>query len=100
MGIMEQYLAQLKTEKRRWRRAAAMLTALSLLVAAGVTWNLRMTCITLANDACCGYKEHHHTAECAADACAYDEHIHTIACYSDPSADTETLLYWQELFGD
>ena len=30
MRIVEQYLAQLNIEKRRWRRAAAILTVLSL----------------------------------------------------------------------
>ena len=50
MGIVEQYLLQLNNEKRRWRRAAAILVALSLLVATGVSWNLRMTGITIAND--------------------------------------------------
>ena len=63
MGIVEQYLLQLKIEKRRWRRSAVVLTALSLLVAIGVSWNLRMTGITLVNDACCGYEEHQHTEE-------------------------------------
>ena len=51
MGIVEQYLLQLKTEKRRIRRTAVVLTALSLIVATGVSWNLRMTGVTLANDA-------------------------------------------------
>ena len=64
MRIVEQYLAQLNIEKRRWRRATAILTVLSLFVAAGVAWNLRMTGITLVNDACCGYEEHRHTEEC------------------------------------
>ena len=58
MGIVEQYLLQLKTEKRRLRRIAVVLTTLSLIVATGVSWNLRMTGVTLANDACCGYEEH------------------------------------------
>ena len=57
MGIVEQYLLQLKNEKRRWRRAAAILTVLSLLVASGVSWNLRMTGITIANGATCGQVE-------------------------------------------
>ena len=48
MGIVEQYLLQLKTEKRRLRRTAVVLTALSLIVATGVSWNLRMTGVTLA----------------------------------------------------
>ena len=64
MGIVEQYLLQLKSEKRRWRRAAAILVVLSLLVATGVSWNLRMTGITIANGATCGQEEHQHTEEC------------------------------------
>ena len=64
MGIVEQYLLQLNTEKCRWRRAAAILVVLSLLVATGVSWNLRMTGITIANGATCGQEEHQHTEEC------------------------------------
>jgi hypothetical protein len=64
MSVVEQYLLQLNTEKRRWRRALAVLTALSLIVALSTVWNLRMTGITIANDASCEYKEHQHTADC------------------------------------
>ena len=76
MGIVEQYLSQLKIEKRRLRRAAAILTALSFLVAIGVSWNLRMTGITIANDATCCLEEHLHSAECALEKvliCGYPE---------------------------
>ncbi|MBR4878871.1 MAG: hypothetical protein IKU13_03470, partial [Clostridia bacterium] len=75
MGIVEQYLLQLNIEKRRWRRAAAILTVLSLFVAVGVSWNLRMTGITMANSAGCGWEEHQHTEECLAEAvlvCDYE----------------------------
>ena len=77
MGIVEQYLLQLKNEKRRWRRAAAILIALSLLVATGVSWNLRMTGITIANEGSCGQEEHQHTEECLMQniICDYDEFI-------------------------
>ena len=54
MGIVEQYLLQLNTSRRRFRRSVAFLTALSLLVVMTVFWNLRQTGITIANDACCG----------------------------------------------
>lgn len=64
MGIVEQYLLQLKSEERRWRRAAAILVVLSLLVATGVSWNLRMTGIAIANGATCGQEEHQHTEGC------------------------------------
>ena len=67
MGFIEQYLLQLNTEKRRWRRAVVILTALSLIVALVTVWNLRMTGVTMANDATCGHVEHQHTAECVAE---------------------------------
>ena len=46
MSFIEQYLLQLNTEKRRWHRAAVILTALSLVVALVTVWNLRMTGVT------------------------------------------------------
>ena len=98
MGIVEQYLLQLKNEKRRWRRAASILAVLSLLVATGVSWNLRMTGITIANGATCGQDEHQHTEACPMEKvmlCSYSDeeeklepatetqqqHIHTDECY-------------------
>ena len=64
MGIVEQYLLQLNTEKRRWWRTVTILTVLSLIVALVTLWSLRMTGITIANDAACGIEEHQHTLEC------------------------------------
>ena len=64
MGIVEQCLLQLNNEKRRWRKTVAVLTALSVVVALFTVWNLRMTGITIANGAACGYEEHYHTEEC------------------------------------
>lgn len=64
MGIIEQYLLQLNTLKRRFHRSVAFLTALSLLVMLAVTWNLRQTGIAIANDASCGREEHRHTELC------------------------------------
>ena len=78
MRIVEQYLAQLNIEKRRWRRAAAILTVLSLMVAVGVSWNLRMTGITIANDATCGMEEHWHSEACGIEPvliCGFEEVI-------------------------
>ena len=43
MNFVEQYMLQLNTEKRRWRYAVVILTALSLIVALVTIWNLRMT---------------------------------------------------------
>ena len=76
MGIVEQYLLQMNTSKRRFRRSVALLTALSLLVVMTVFWNLRQTGITIANDACCGREEHQHTEECILAKvliCGFDE---------------------------
>ncbi len=103
MRFVEQYLLQLHTEKRRWRCAVAIVTALSILVALVTVWNLRMTGITIANSASCGYAEHRHTEACMrgnVPVCGLPEHIHTAGCYSDPKADTETMLDWQNMFSD
>ena len=101
MGIVEQYLLQLNTAKRQWRRAAIILTVLSLVVALSTVWNLRMTGITIANSASCGYEEHQHTEECIQEEvqiCEKQEHIHSTGCYSLPNADVETSLDWDGMF--
>ena len=103
MSFIEQYLLQLNTEKRRWQRAVVILSALSLIVALVTVWNLRMTGVTLANDATCGYVEHQHTEECLQNdvsVCGYEEHIHTLSCYSDPAADVETAEIWEATLPD
>lgn len=103
MGIVEQYLLQLNTEKRRWRRAVSVLTVLSLVVALVTVWNLRMTGVTIANSASCGHEEHQHTEDCLQDGmptCGKEEHLHNTSCYSNPKADTETFLDWQKMFED
>ena len=103
MSFIEQYMLQLNTEKRRWRCAVVILTALSLIVALVTVWNLRMKGVTIANGATCGYEEHQHTEECLRDValiCGYEEHIHTISCYSDPAADVETAEIWEASLPD
>lgn len=103
MGIVEQYLLQLNTEKRRWRRAVIVLAALSLIVALVTGWNLRMTGLTIANSAACGQAEHLHKEDCYEGdelICGEHEHLHDTGCYSDPTADTETALQWQNMFAD
>ena len=103
MGFIEQYMLQLNTEKRRWRYAVTILTALSLIVALVTVWNLRMTGVTIANGAACGYTEHHHSEDCLQDGmpiCGKEEHLHNIGCYSQPKADIETSLDWKKMFED
>ena len=100
MRFVEQYLLQLNTEKRRWRLTVLVLTALSIIVALVTVWNLRMTGITIANNAACGYEEHQHLEECMQHGCDKLEHIHDISCYCNPQADLETALNWQSMFKD
>ncbi|MBR5474255.1 MAG: LPXTG cell wall anchor domain-containing protein, partial [Lachnospiraceae bacterium] len=66
-------------------------------------WNLRMTGITIANSASCGYEEHQHAEDCWQEEmliCEKQEHIHQTGCYSNPKADVETSLDWQRMFAD
>ena len=100
MSIVEQYLLQLNTRKRRWRRAVSILTALSLIVAFATVWNLRMTGITIANSASCEVEEHQHTEQCLQADCNKSEHIHNTGCYSNPAADVESSLDWRAMFKD
>lgn len=102
MGTVERYLLQLKNEKRQWRQAAMILSILSLFVVVGVSWNLRMTGITIANGATCGLEEHQHAEECYLDTevCAYEEHIHDLSCYPDETADVETADTWEASLPD
>ena len=98
MSSIEQYLLQLNIKKRRLRQAVVILTVLSLIVALVTVWNLRMTGVTIANDATCGYVEHQHTEVCLQDdtlICGFIEHIHAVSCYSDVTADVETAKDWE-----
>lgn len=98
MRFIEHYLLQLNTEKRRWRRVVAILTALSLVVALVTVWNLRMTGVTTANGATCGFEEHQHTEQCGQNGenlCGIAEHIHNVTCYSNTKADVETADIWE-----
>lgn len=78
MRIVEQYLLKLNIEKRKLVRTAAILTALSCLVIVGVSWNLRITAITIANGATCGIQEHQHSEQCEGESmliCGYEQEI-------------------------
>ena len=95
MTVIERYLSQLNSEKQRFIRYTSILTVLSLLVVAAVAWNLRITGVTLANDASCGRTEHQHSEECILEKqCTCEEmettgtpeetsaaHVHTDDCY-------------------
>ena len=64
MKIVDQYFEKLKSEKRKLWRNTVVLTALAFLVAFAVSWNLRLTGITIANEATCEKEEHTHTEQC------------------------------------
>lgn len=98
-GTTRVFVEQLKHDKVRRNRLISALCVLSLLVAIGVFWQLRIEGITLATGECCGLEEHQHSEGCYdADnvlTCEFEEHIHDIACYSDPNADTEDASIWE-----
>ena len=73
------------------------MTVLSLVVALVTVWNLRMTGITIANSASCGYEEHQHTEECVPEVvlkcvCGLSEETpgETVAA-TEPTAATEPV---------
>jgi LPXTG-motif cell wall-anchored protein len=88
-------------DKSRRRRYVCLLLCLSMLVASGVIWELRLTGISMTStdEPTCGLQEHTHTADCYdADGnliCGLQEHVHTAACYSDNTADVETAEVWE-----
>lgn len=89
MRIVERCLSQFHIEKRRRQRMASVLFVLSLFVAIGVSWNLRLTGITMANEAFCGQEEHQHSEECLMEK-------NLICGFSDPvynnSDDTQLVV--------
>ena len=89
MRIVERCLSQFHIEKRRRQRMASVLVVLSLFVAIGVSWNLRLTGITMANEAFCGQEEHQHSEKCLVEK-------NLICGFSDPvynnSDDTQLVV--------
>ncbi len=78
------------------KNIAAVLPLLSLAVILGVFWWLKLTGITMAGEAFCGYDEHIHGDACGEQLdCGFEEHIHIPSCYSDIKADLETADDWE-----
>ena len=73
---------------------------LALLVVVGTFWSLKLTGITMANEAFCGYDAHVHTEDCQQNGCAVPEHTHIASCYSDLTADLETATQWEATMAD
>lgn len=59
------YLSQVKKARISQSRFRSVLPLLSLLVICSVFWGLKLTGITMAGEAFCGYDEHVHTEECS-----------------------------------
>ena len=85
MQKTEYYLNKLSIGKelRSWLYRA--LLVLSLVVVLGVFWELKLTGITLAGEACCGIDEHEHSDTCTQRTliCTLEEtenHTHTLSC--------------------
>ena len=117
--IIRNLLNEIRAGRQRQRRSRLLLLGLSLLVAAGVVWQLRITGITMTGEALCGQLEHTHTTSCVGVVticgleeseehehqpecqqegyiCEYtQEHTHTPLCYSNAKADLETSSDWE-----
>ncbi len=64
---------QLNKDVLKRRTAAAIMLGMVIIIA--VFWWLKLTGITMAGEACCGYVEHEHSEECIKRTliCGYDE---------------------------
>ena len=91
-----QTMVEKVNRNRLWhKRMTSAVCILSLMVVVGVFWWLKLTGITMANEAFCGLDEHAHTEACGTE-CTAEAHTHTAACYSDISADLETSADWEK----
>ena len=84
-NIVNELLNQIKEDKQKRRKSCAVMLVLSLLVASGVLWQMKITGITMTGEALCGHLEHQHTTQCLGMqvVCGLEEsegHSHTDAC--------------------
>lgn len=95
---IDQYLNNVSDKRAYKRRLNTLIPILSIFVVLVVCWSLKLTGITLAGEAFCGFDEHQHTEECykGSAECSIEEHVHTSDCYSDISADLETAEIWEK----
>lgn len=63
-GTMKTYIRKVLRDQERRRKTVSILCVLSLLVATGVAWRLRLTGITMTDTASCGQVEHVHGETC------------------------------------
>ncbi len=99
-NTIQNHLIRLRRNRSRKKKAAAMLVCLSLVVAVGVSWSLRMTGESQSAETYCGMEEHSHSEACIQRTltCGLDEsgadggHTHSPDCYEE----RQTLLCQQE----
>ncbi len=82
-GGAGRYLADALHDHATRRRVLAVLAALSFVVVLAVAWSLKLTGISMTDEAFCGKPEHVHTDACITRTlvCGQEEHAHTDACY-------------------
>ncbi len=86
--------AKSNNENRIFGAKHFVVIMLAITVVLGVFWWLKLTGITMADEAFCGIDEHTHNEECLAAGCEKQEHIHTASCYSNLKADLESEVEW------
>ena len=77
------YLEEILHDRATRRRVFAVLACLSFVVAFVVAWSLKLTGISMTDEAFCGKPEHVHTDACITRTlvCGQEEHAHADACY-------------------
>lgn len=104
---LQTYLHIFHKNRKKHKRTVKVTTALSLCVAAAVSWQLRYMGIAQSDVPCCGLEEHSHGPECLGRGalicgleecedtllCPREEHTHQDACYQV----TTTLTCTQEV---
>ncbi len=87
------YVSRIAHERKTRMRFLAILAAVAIVVAAGVSWQLHYTGIAAVNETFCGMEEHSHSDECYETTltCGLEDgefdpavaavHSHTGACY-------------------
>lgn len=120
MDMQSNYLEQRKSTRQLYKKLAAALLVVSVIIAIGVFWWLKLTGIAVTGEAFCEITEHihsgecreytlictdesighEHTGECVEEAllCEISEHAHSVECYSDMQADKETAADWEQTF--
>lgn len=84
-SIVQKYLNYIMKDRARRRRVQSTAAALSALVVLLVFWQMKITGISMTDEALCGYLEHSHDSSCMASTavCGLAEaegHSHTELC--------------------